>query len=104
MLNSGSTALPYEPYYSGIRDTAPTSVKSVGSNMFDYDTWIATTSYEEQGYTVRNYQLKPKKVIVLRTAAAPFYIPTRNAENPRDGGAWWAAVYGVAESDMTEAT
>ena len=24
--------------------------------------------------------------------------------NPRDGGAWWAAVYGVAESDMTEAT
>ena len=25
-------------------------------------------------------------------------------ENPRDGGAWWAAVYGVAESDATEAT
>ena len=25
-------------------------------------------------------------------------------ENPRDGGAWWAVVSGVAESDMTEAT
>ena len=25
-------------------------------------------------------------------------------ENPRDGGAWWAAFYGVAELDMTEAT
>ena len=25
-------------------------------------------------------------------------------ENPRHGGAWWAAVYGVAESDLTEAT
>ena len=24
-------------------------------------------------------------------------------ENPRDGGAWWAAIYGVAELDMTEA-
>ena len=23
-------------------------------------------------------------------------------ENPMDGGAWWAAVYGVAQSDMTE--
>ena len=25
-------------------------------------------------------------------------------ENPRDGRACWAAVYGVAESDTTEAT
>ena len=25
-------------------------------------------------------------------------------EDPRDGGAWWAAIYGVAESDMTEVT
>ena len=25
-------------------------------------------------------------------------------ENPRDGGAWWAAVYGVTESDTTEVT
>ena len=25
-------------------------------------------------------------------------------ENPRDGGAWWAAICGVAQSDTTEAT
>ena len=23
-------------------------------------------------------------------------------ENPRDGGAWWAAIYGVSELDTTE--
>ena len=25
-------------------------------------------------------------------------------ENPRDEGAWWAAIYGVAQSDTTDAT
>ena len=25
-------------------------------------------------------------------------------ENPGDGGAWWAAVYGVTQSDTTEVT
>ena len=25
-------------------------------------------------------------------------------ENPRDRGAWWAAVYGVAQSETTETT
>ena len=25
-------------------------------------------------------------------------------ENPRDGGAWLASIYGIAESDTTEAT
>ena len=25
-------------------------------------------------------------------------------ENPTDGGAWWAAVYGVAQSPTTDAT
>ena len=29
---------------------------------------------------------------------APVFLPGESLENPRDGGAWWAAVYGVAQS------
>ena len=30
--------------------------------------------------------------------------PSSCLENPRDGGAWWAAIYGITESDTTEVT
>lgn len=35
MLNEGSTALPYEPFFSGLRETKVTEVKSVGRNIWD---------------------------------------------------------------------
>ena len=28
----------------------------------------------------------------------PVLLPGKSLEDPRDGGAWWAAVYGVAQS------
>lgn len=33
MLNEGDTALPYEPYFEGLRDTAVTELKSEGANL-----------------------------------------------------------------------
>ena len=38
MLNEGSTALPYQPYFEGIRDSAVTSVVSKDSNNTTLDT------------------------------------------------------------------
>lgn len=37
MLNEGSTALPYELYYDGLRSAPVTEVKSVGANLLDYN-------------------------------------------------------------------
>ena len=36
MLNEGSTSLPYEPYYDGLRDAKVTEIKSVGENLIPY--------------------------------------------------------------------
>ena len=38
MLNEGSTALPYEPYFDGIRDSAISSIVSKDSNNTTLDT------------------------------------------------------------------
>lgn len=38
MLNEGSTALPYEPYFDGLRSAPVTEVESVGANLFDGET------------------------------------------------------------------
>ena len=31
------------------------------------------------------------------TLGLVFSLPCTGLENPRDGGAWWAAIYGVAQ-------
>lgn len=37
MLNEGSTALPYSPYFEGLRHTKVTEIKSIGANLFDFE-------------------------------------------------------------------
>ena len=34
MLNKGTTALPYQPYFTGLRDSKVTAIESVGRNIF----------------------------------------------------------------------
>lgn len=35
IISEGSTALPYEPYFEGLRDAKVTEMKSVGANLWD---------------------------------------------------------------------
>jgi hypothetical protein len=39
MLNEGDTALPYEPYFEGLRDTAVSELKSEGANLIPFPYW-----------------------------------------------------------------
>lgn len=41
MLNEGSTALPYEPYFEGLRSAKVTEVKSVGVNLLNVNDAVA---------------------------------------------------------------
>ena len=52
MLNLGSTALPYEAYYDGIRNSAVTKVESVGANLFDKANAVVRDNgfYNNTGY------------------------------------------------------
>lgn len=51
MLNEGETALPYEPYFEGLRSAPVTEVKSIGRNFVDMsrfsnpDNWEATSGH-----------------------------------------------------------
>ena len=47
MLNSGETALPYEPYFSGLRSAPVSEVVSEGENLFDGDEVINVDGYKQ---------------------------------------------------------
>lgn len=54
MLNVGSTALAYEPYYEGLRDTKPTAIKAYGAQLIPfpyYDNKGVGYTYTESGVT-----------------------------------------------------
>ena len=65
MLNEGSTALPFEPYYEGLRSAKAERVESVGVNLFDPQKIIDAGGTENNGeYTVGTsdfYQVWNKK-------------------------------------------
>ena len=52
MLNAGSTALPYQPYFTGLRDSKVTAVESVGANLAKPSIshqWLSTASIADDG-------------------------------------------------------
>jgi hypothetical protein len=55
MFNEGSTALPHEPYFEGIRDSKVTEIKSLGANLTTAQTvYSGARSYAEMVVDGRN--------------------------------------------------
>lgn len=74
MLNEGTTALPYEPYFEGLRNAEVTELKSEFGNLFNYDNildrlkgtgenagkiWVNSTGYSANFYTGTNGSSTP---------------------------------------------
>ena len=58
--------------------------------LFHYHFFQHIYSKVLNSYSKRNHLPKPREVL------HPFQCSC--VKNPRDGGAWWAAVYGVTQS------
>lgn len=89
MLNTGSTALPYEAYYEGLHHSEVTKVESVGTNVWDeewevggYDTNGEAITYAT---TIRskatNYiQVLPNTTYYANSAGKTIYIATYDSD------------------------
>ena len=90
MLNEGSTALPYEPYFDGLRSAPVTAVESVGANLFD-GIWekgfinasgnVATDS--GLYWRTKNYIYTPSEFVissVSRTTISSVYVVSYDNE------------------------
>lgn len=62
MLNSGETALPYEPYFEGLRSAPVTEVESVGVNIWDEE-WYNASLNEKTGAFVEGSYVCGKNFI-----------------------------------------
>ena len=76
MLNEGSTALPYEPYFEGLRSAPVTEVESVGANLIDQD----DVTLDESAFVFTNKPLQLSAGTYTFSFKAKNYSPTHMFE------------------------
>ena len=64
MLNAGNTALPYEPFFKGLRHAKVESVKSEGANRFNES--LITYAGHENGTVSANYGVVENGVLIAK--------------------------------------
>ena len=81
MLNEGDTALPYEPYFEGLRDTKVTALESEGANLLPFP--YSETTKTVNGITFTVNDDRSISVKGTATANATFYF-VRNLQVSAD--------------------
>lgn len=77
MLNAGTTALPYEPYFEGLRSASTTEVESVGANLATAQAvYEGANAYAEMVVDGRN-------CVVFNSGATKKNYPIKFKENTR---------------------
>ncbi len=82
MLNEGATALPYEPYFEGLRSAPVTSVESVGANLLPFPYAQSTKTVAGVTWTVH----EDGRITVSGTATGYSAITLLSGLNIKDIG------------------
>ena len=106
MLNKGETALPYEPYFEGLRSAPVTEVESVGANLIPYP--YRSTTITKSGVTFTDNGDGSITLNGTATATDTFVL-WLNTEKPLSTGDYSSIANGVCDircyhPDMTEST
>jgi hypothetical protein len=86
MLNKGTTALPYQPYFTGLRDSKVTAVESESANVY-----CGTKSTNDSGSGITYEWNKDEQIITITastSAAAEVFLSLEEALNIVGGEAY----------------
>lgn len=76
MLNKGETAIPYEPYFTGLRDAKVTAVESVGVNLY-----CGSKTTEYSGNNITYKWDKEEQIITITSTSSvttELFVPLEN--------------------------
>lgn len=102
MINKGSTALPYQPYFEGLRDSKVTAVESVGANCIPFPYSFSAGTYNGVNLTINsdgtfalNGTATGASYLLLQTATLPAgtYYVSDSGEND------WKSRFYVSHSE-----